>query len=409
MWLIPLFLGALFVFAFLEKRTHNKNIRSIPIRINVNGIRGKSTITRLITGILIHAGHRTIGKTTGTAARMIYWDRVTEKPIKRRLEGPNINEQMRVVAEAAKRGAQCLVSECMAVNPDYQITFQEEMIQANIGVIANVLEDHMDVMGPTLNEVAEALKATIPYRGHLIISDGPYVHYFKREARKRKTQVYVADLSRVQEEYLRKFSYMLFPENVAIALTVAEVLGISEKKALEGMLTANPDPGAMRILQLNNQPLPAYFVNGFAANDPFSTLQIWDRLAVLGYPVKQAIVIMNCREDRIDRTVQFAKDVLPHIPMDILVVIGKAVSPVLEAYSNGSIRANRLVNLENQPTGAIFEAIKEYSSNQVIYGIGNIHGSAEPICDLFEKIHKKVKEECRYKKRFLYKRERSYG
>lgn len=392
MWLIPLFLGILVILGLMEKQKHLKKLRSIPIRINVNGIRGKSTITRLITSILVEAGYRTIGKTTGTAARMIYWDRDTEKPIRRRLEGPNISEQMKVISEASKKGAECLVSECMAVHPDYQITFQQEMLRANIGVIANVLEDHMDVMGPTLDEVADALKATIPYRGHLVIADGPYMHTFIREARKRKTQAYIADTSRIPEGYLKKFSYMLFPENVAIALTVAKVLGISEKVAFRGMLSAKPDPGAMRILTLVSEPRPVYFVNGFAANDPFSTLQIWDRLHLLGYPTKKPVVIMNCREDRVDRTIQFARDVLPHLKMDTLVVIGQAVSPITDAYSKGYIRAKNLLNLENQPTNVIFEAIQEHSTHQIIYGIGNIHGAAEPLCILFEQMQERVVE-----------------
>ena len=62
-----------------ERKRNEKNLAKIPIRINVNGIRGKSTITRFITGILTEAGMKTIGKTTGTAARMIYWDKPQEK------------------------------------------------------------------------------------------------------------------------------------------------------------------------------------------------------------------------------------------------------------------------------------------------------------------------------------------
>src|SRR5690606_38076875 len=123
-----------------------------------------------ITGILVEAKLRTVGKTTGTSARMIYWNTDEEKPIKRRPEGPNIREQKMVVKEAAQLKAEALVSECMAVNPDYQIVFQEKMLQANIGVIVNVLEDHMDVMGPTLDEIAEAFTATIPYNGQLVIT-----------------------------------------------------------------------------------------------------------------------------------------------------------------------------------------------------------------------------------------------
>ena len=45
----------------------------------------------------------------------------------------------------------------MAVNPDYQITFQNDLVKANIGVIVNVMEDHMDVLGPTLKDVAQLL------------------------------------------------------------------------------------------------------------------------------------------------------------------------------------------------------------------------------------------------------------
>jgi len=387
MWLIPLFLGFLLLIGIWERVQHQKNINAIPIRINVNGIRGKSTVTRLITGICIEAGYRTVGKTTGTAARMIYWFTDEEKPIKRRPEGPNIREQKVVVAEAAKLGAECLVSECMAVNPDYQEVFQDQLLQANIGVIVNVLEDHMDVMGPTLKEVAQALSATIPYNGHLIVSDGPFVPYFKRIARQRKTEVIVADNAKISEEYLRQFDYMVFPENAALALAVAQALGIDEEKALRGMLNAHPDPGALRIYPLNRHlPNPAYFVNGFAANDAASTLNIWERVKHLGYPTEDPVIIMNCRADRVDRTEQFARDVLPYIQSDTVVAIGESVKPIVDAYEAGMIPAKHLLNMEGKTTEDIFEAIRDKLEGRVIYGVGNIHGAAEPLCELFEQM-----------------------
>src|SRR5690625_1161717 len=171
MFIIPIGLMIALVVGIVEWQRHKKYVAATPIRVNVNGIRGKSTVTRLITGIIKEAGYKTIGKTTGTSARLIYWVTSEEEPIKRRPEGPNIHEQKMVVKKAAQLGAEALVSECMAVNPDYQITFQEKLVQANIGVIVNELEDHMDVMGPTLDDVEEAFHATIPYDVHLIISD----------------------------------------------------------------------------------------------------------------------------------------------------------------------------------------------------------------------------------------------
>ncbi|MFE4114894.1 poly-gamma-glutamate synthase PgsB [Priestia sp. YIM B13448] len=367
-----------------EQIKHQKNIDSIPVRININGIRGKSTVTRLITGIVTEAGYKTVGKTTGTSARMIYWFTNEEKPIVRRPEGPNIGEQRRVVKEAARLEAEALVSECMAVNPDYQITFQEKMIQANIGVIVNVLEDHMDVMGPTLDEVAEAFLATIPYKGHLITIDGPYLEYFKTVAAKRRTKVIVADNSRITDEFLRKFDYMVFPDNASLALAVAEALDIPEEVAFRGMLNAHPDPGAMRITQFGDPKAPAFLVNGFAANDAASTLRIWERVGEIGYSVDSPIVIMNCRPDRVDRTEQFARDVLPYIKTDILVLIGETTSPIMDAYNEGKIPAKEIWNLEGHSTEEVFNKLRPELHNRVIYGVGNIHGAAEPLIEVMK-------------------------
>ncbi|MGE8081677.1 poly-gamma-glutamate synthase PgsB [Peribacillus loiseleuriae] len=375
----------LLIIGILEKNRHKKHLDSLPIRINVNGIRGKSTVTRLITAVLVEAGYKTVGKTTGTSARMMYWNTKEETPIKRRLEGPNIREQKMIVEHAAKLGAEVLVSECMAVNPDYQIVFQEQMLQANIGVIVNVLEDHMDVMGPTLNEVAEAFTATIPYNGHLIVNESPYVSYFREIAEKRNTKLIVCDVSRIPEDYLLQFEYMVFPENAALALAVAEALEIDEQTVFRGMLKANPDPGSMTILPIGDKHKPSYLVNGFAANDATSTLNIWKRVEELNYPTNNPIVIMNCRADRVDRTEQFAKDVLPYIKMDALVLIGETTSPIYDEYELGNIKAGRVYDLEGYTTDNITTVLKEYLSNRVIYGVGNIHGAAEPLIEHLEK------------------------
>ncbi|NEU30209.1 poly-gamma-glutamate synthase PgsB [bacterium LRH843] len=387
---ILLFSLLVLIMGIVEKIRHQRNIDSIPIRVNINGIRGKSTVTRLITGVLKETERKTVGKTTGTSARMIYWDTDEEKPIKRRLEGPNIGEQRNVVKEAADLGAEALVSECMAVNPDYQIIFQEQMLQANVGVIVNVLEDHMDVMGPTLDEVADAFTATIPYNGHLIVSESPYVDYYREIAKRRGTEVIVADNSRISEEFLLKFDYMIFPENASLALAVAEALGIDEKTAYKGMLNAPIDPGAMRIAKLGDAKYPSYFVNGFAANDASSTLKIWERLGELGYPTQSPVVIMNCRADRVDRTEQFAVDVLPYIEMKALVLIGETTRPIVEEYEAGNIPAERIYDFEEWTTEEIFMELQEFLSDTVIYGVGNIHGAAEPLIEKFEEEKEKM-------------------
>lgn len=381
MLLIPILIVIAVLIGVIEWQQHQKNIRKLPIRININGIRGKSTVTRLVTGIFIEAGYKTVGKTTGTSARKIYWNRTEEEPIKRPAEGPNINEQKRVVASTAKTGAEALVSECMAVNPDYQKVFQEKLLQANIGVIVNVLDDHMDVMGPTLDEVADAFTSTIPYNGQLIITDDAYKDFFIQEASRRNTNVIVADTDRIETSFLRQFNYTLFPENVALALAVAESMGIDEDTSRRGMLQANPDPGALQVIDIQHGSKSAHFINGFAANDSTSAIHIWENLKKQEHPSERLVILMNCRDDRVDRTNQFRDEVLPHLPIDTLVLIGKRAEPILKAVKQGDLQVNHVLDLQKKKTDHIYRRLLETVDDNVIYGIGNVHGAAEPLVD----------------------------
>ena len=86
----------------------------------------------------------------------------------------------------------------------------------------------MDVLGPTLQDVAQAFTATIPYKGTLVVMKDDYTKFFAKEAKKRKTKLIVVDKDEVPESYLRKFPYLVFPDNVAIALGVAEAVGVDK-------------------------------------------------------------------------------------------------------------------------------------------------------------------------------------
>ena len=50
---------------------HQKILAGIPLRIHVNGTRGKSSVTRLIAAGLREGGKRTFAKTPGPAPRVI--------------------------------------------------------------------------------------------------------------------------------------------------------------------------------------------------------------------------------------------------------------------------------------------------------------------------------------------------
>ena len=70
---------------------HQRNVKAIPVRIHVNGTRGKSSVTRLIAAGLRAGGKRTVAKITGTLPRVVLPDGREAAII--RLMGANIIEQ----------------------------------------------------------------------------------------------------------------------------------------------------------------------------------------------------------------------------------------------------------------------------------------------------------------------------
>lgn len=367
-----------------EKKVIHDSVKKVDLRINVNGIRGKSTATRFITAILEDAGYQVVGKTTGTSARMILWNQEEEIPIKRRPVGPNISEQVKVLKKAADLNANALVCECMAVNPEYQVVYQHEIVHANIVVITNVVEDHLDLMGPTTDQISWAFAATIPYNGILVITEGPYAEYFREEAAKRNTRVVCVDPESVDESYLREFSYMVFPNNCAVGLAFAEAMGIDKEQAMKAMLKAHPDPGSTQIVKITEENTKCHLINAFAANEPTSSLEIWQEVCNGPLPKENAVLIICCRDDRVDRSHQFVEDFLPFVNMKTMMIIGTGTLEVLHEFQKGRFSGiEECVDLTDQKSEVIIEEVKKLMCDNVIFCAGNIHGVAEEFLEEF--------------------------
>lgn len=377
--------GLLTTLGLAESLAHRRNLSRIPIRIHVNGTRGKSTVTRLIASGLRAGGIRTCAKTTGTLPRMIFPDG-EEYPVFRPAR-PNVIEQRRIVAAAVAERAEALVIECMAVNPLLQSLCETKLIRATHGVITNARPDHLDAMGPTPRDVACALAGTIPVGGRLYTAEETWLDVFHEAARDRRSRVVPVDAQQaaaVTSEEMSGFSYIEHAENVALALKVCTDLGINRRRALEGMWSAKPDSGAMTAHRLDRAGRRIVFVNGFAANDPESTARIWD-LSIASFPeMTKRIAVFNCRADRTDRSVQLAENCVRWQPADHYLLIGSATNVFIKRAVAMGLDRQKLTCAERCGGEQAAEKVCGLAGpSALVTGMGNIGGPGFEMVEYF--------------------------
>ena len=382
MWVILVLTFGVIVYGFWEFRSHQYYLKRLPVRIHVNGIRGKSSVTRLIAGGLRGGGLKVFAKTTGTKPRMIFVDG-TEMPVLR-LGKANVIEQKRIVAEAARQHVDYFVAECMGVQPQLQTLLEKHFIRSQIGVITNVRQDHLDEMGPTLAHVAASLCNSIPKDGYLFTAEDVYLNIIQKRAELRGSKVVKTDAACITDDDLRGFTYLEHKDNVALALAVCEHLGVSRDKAIRGMQKAAPDPGVLRRFSINTGGKTIEFVNAFAANDPDSFKIIWDMLRIHREPGKMLIVLVNSRKDRIQRSEQLGEFIAEQLDADYYVVAGEYTHALFTKAIACGVPHNKIEDLGGRTTESIFHSIVNLTPQKsLVFGIGNIVGFGEEIVNYF--------------------------
>jgi poly-gamma-glutamate synthase PgsB/CapB len=386
LWIIVILTAALVALGVWEYQLHRLHRRALAIRIHVNGTRGKSSVTRLIAGGLRGSGIRTLAKTTGSRPRIIL-DDGSEFTVQRQGRA-NIIEQVKAMALAARRRCQAVVLECMALQPFLQHLCEHRLLRSTVGVITNARADHLDVMGPTVKDVARALAGTVPATGPIVTAetDPELLEIFAQAARRNGVQLVTTtpEAEGIDDQLMRRFSYVEHPENVALALRACLLAGAERQKALEGMIAAEPDIGVLRVLKLAFYAKEIYFVNALAANDPDSTLMLWNRIRRL-YPAPRSwIALLNCRADRPHRSVQLGEILIKFEGLDQALLSGSGTHLAYEAALKAGLGRDKLHDLEKAAPAAVFErALSFIPESGVVFGMGNIGGGGNEIVEFF--------------------------
>ena len=364
---LSILLLILLVVGFVEIYIHKLSLEKIPIRIHVNGTRGKSSVTRLIAAGLRAGGLNTFAKTTGSTPRII--NNLGNDVELHRLRSASIGEQIKLIRYFSKYKPDILVMECMAVNPQYQWISEHKIVKSTIGVITNVRPDHLDEMGTTLKDIALSMSNTIPFNSMVFTSDEKCYDILNNVAKNRGTILELPEKNSFDKKILSQMNFIEHPENIELALKVCEFAGVNKDVALGGMIKAKPDPGALFVWDIIFKKNKNKFVSAFAANDPSSTMKVWN-LIVNGRNEHKCI-FLNTRNDRRYRTIQLIELVLKHIKPDVFILRADDVDSIIKNYEKSNIKLI-IYNMKTAPKKVV--STINNLNNHLVVGIGNIVG-----------------------------------
>lgn len=332
-----------------------------------------------------------LAKTTGSRAALILPDG-TEREVRRR-GLPSVLEQKRIVRTAGRLGARVLVMEMMSIREECLLAESRRLIRPDILALTNVRLDHLDLMGRSREEIAACLASAFPVHGTVILPEEEFFPIFERKGRALGTKLILARKSVMGDrERTVALPYEEFEANVRLALETVRELGVGGETALRGMTKAAPDFGALRIWDApRTETGPAMsFVNAFAANDPGSSREALDRIMDRPSLSGRAFIgLLNLREDRGDRTLQWA-EALETGDFDrlsrVAVIGGQARAFGRRLKKRAGWPEGRLVVLKERTPAAVFRRLLRLADGPaVVIGLGNIGGLGKGIVEHWER------------------------
>ena len=148
------------------------------------------------------------------------------------------------------------------------------------------------------------------------------------------------------------------------------------------MHKVQPDLGALVAWNLDMKEKRLQFVNGMAANDPVSPLQIW-KFVIERYPaVGCTCVFFNSREDRPLRTRQMIELTLEEIKPDHFFIRGDKVTSAVKGLSHHSPKTDVKVIGLDEPLDEVVDLLEDLPNDTLIYAIGNQVGAGQDILQL---------------------------
>ena len=370
MLLITGILGLMLLLLIIEKLIVQRCVNSLPLRIHVNGTRGKSTVTEYIGAGILGANMDVIAKITGVIPTFFY--NGVGHAIKR-TGAPRVHEQFGLMRLASKLKVKGLVLECMSIAPALQ-RIESSVFRPHIYVITNIRDDHSEEMGKNIEEMADHICGAIPSNCTVVTNEIRFLNRIKETAVLRNSRV--IGNSDFQFDRETELPSGVFPENYFLALTVCQAAGIDNKMAREGILkrifSTRPSLITIRV-----EEKEVSFLDAFSANDVDSTQNVIDDSRKrLGYSGKISL-LLNTRADRPLRTERFTTWIATiSASVGQIIITGNHAKRAMLSLLRADIpKENIHIRKDRHLKDLKSDLLKIGGEGALVVGIGNIGGS----------------------------------
>jgi poly-gamma-glutamate synthase PgsB/CapB len=355
------------ILLIVERLAVYRTVHSIPVRILVNGTRGKSSVTEYIAAGLRANSRTVIAKITGIVPTMISPDG-TRKRILR--YGPaRVQEQFRILNNATNIRADSMIFECMSIVPEYQ-RLESRFLSPTIYVITNILNDHQEELGISNNEHAEAICSAIPENAVVVTAERDYLSLIEQFAKKKNSTVIA--VNEIPGQYASDIPLHAFEVNVALALEVCSQAGYNSKKTFQA-IAEYAGQQESPLLQFRWHSKIVRFINGFPVNDVMSAQrfikQWWRNEREDG----KLILLFNSRKDRPLRSRSFAEWVSSQNDVYKVAVAGNHSNYFIRSLRMSQFPRERIIRWkQNNSDFNLSNLLDTNDSRYTIIGIGNI-------------------------------------
>ena len=369
----------LILLGIIERYRHQRLIHKIPIRIHVNGTRGKTMLVRMIAEMFTRAGKSVTAKVTGEQPQFYTsengWQRWKRRGVAR------IKEQMVFIRKIATKKPDVLVLENMALQPENQYVSESHMMQSTLSVYSNIRPDHQEVMGANINDISQTLAYSFPKNGTIII--------LQRNASKHLVDWAAANKSQfipVQPDAaFHHHSLPVFDESFALLKQIQFLHQLPDDSFEETVThwkqSLTPDKFVLPV-EIDGEK--KYLINLFSCNDVESASELLLALENSMTIERPYTILLTCRSDRPLRTLTFLKWICTvNIFSHLILAGGVPILPVRRLLKHFDIPRSDIHFVPRINSEKIISALN--GSSNYILGLGNYVRTGEKIISYLKK------------------------